>query len=49
MARVVITALYNMKELAPVDHPEVIKRARLNKTILADQHKMAMAAIESRS
>ena len=48
MARVIITALYNMEELAPADHPKVIKRARLPKSTLVNQHKMAMVAIQSR-
>lgn len=49
MARVIITALYNMKELVSADNPKVLKKAKLKKAILIDQHKMAIAAIESRN
>ncbi len=49
MARVVVTALYNMKALAPSDHPEVVRKVRtLNVEQLKHQHKLAMAAINSR-
>jgi hypothetical protein len=49
MARVIVTALYNLKALAPVDHPEVVKRANKGTVeSLSRQHKMALAAIESK-
>jgi hypothetical protein len=49
MARVIVTALYNKSALVPADHPEAVRRAK-NGTVeqLRHQHKLALAAIESR-
>ena len=47
--RVIVTALYGLKSLAAVDHPEAMKRARKGTVeSLARQHKLAVAAIQSR-
>ena len=49
MARVIVTALYNLDALVPADHPEAVRRAaRGTVDQLQRQHKLAMAAIESR-
>lgn len=49
MARVIVTALYNRPELVSADHPEAVRRAKYGKVSrLTEQHKMAIAAIESR-
>ena len=47
MARVIVQALYNMPKLPPSDHPKVTRRAKLEKTILRDQHQAAIAAINA--
>jgi hypothetical protein len=48
MARVVVTALYNMKSLAPADHPQVVRKVRaLTADQLKYEHKLALAVIES--
>jgi hypothetical protein len=50
MARVIVTALYDMKELAPAEHPEVVIRARKGTVALLEkQHAMALKAIESKT
>lgn len=48
MARVITAALYNMKELPAPDHHEVKRWEKKRKDELADHHKRAIAAIESR-
>jgi hypothetical protein len=48
MARVVVTALYNLPALAPADHQEVVKRTRGTVEFLRRHYALAMKAIESR-
>jgi hypothetical protein len=48
MARVIVSALYNMKSLAPADHHEVVRYVR-RCTVgqLREQHALALKVIES--
>lgn len=49
MARVVVTALYNLPELAPADHPRVLRLVRRGSVeSLTRQHALAMDTIQSR-
>lgn len=45
MARVVVQALYAMRELPAADHPRVVKMARQPKARLAHNHTMALKVI----
>lgn len=46
MARVIATALLNLKELAPADHWKVKRLVRWHKDHLAEQHKVALRVIQ---
>ncbi len=49
MARVIVTALYNLPALVNASHPEVVRRARKGSVAsLTRQHALAVAAIQSR-
>ncbi len=50
MARVIVLALYNLPALPAADHPDVLRRVKRGTgASLTRQHKLAMAAIQSRT
>ena len=47
MAQHIITELYFLSELAPADHPKVIRRARRSYETLEHEYVLALNAAES--